>query len=88
MLQREKPPAAGDRRTAEPLRGGVGLVAESWVSEGGSGGWDWRGRRESVPGGLAAPSIEGCANPWEWVSQQDWQQLQAGTSIGGNPAGP
>lgn len=31
---------------------------------------------------------EGCANPWEWVSQQDWQQLEAGTPIAGNPAGP
>ena len=36
----------------------VGLVgAESWVSEWGLGEWGWRGRRESVPGGLAAPSM-------------------------------
>ncbi|WP_294996951.1 alkaline phosphatase [uncultured Stenotrophomonas sp.] len=35
----------------------------------------------------AAPA-EGCANPWQWVSQQDWRQLEAGTAIGGNPAGP
>ncbi len=45
------------RRTAEPLRGGFGWVAESGFPEGGPGGWGWRGRRESVPGGLAAPSM-------------------------------
>lgn len=37
--------------------------------------------------GTGAP-LEGCANPWEWVSQQDWQQLEAGSTIGANPAGP
>lgn len=35
-----------------------------------------------------AAKAEGCANPWEWVSQQDWQQLEAGSTIGGNPSGP
>ncbi|WP_414554621.1 alkaline phosphatase [Stenotrophomonas forensis] len=35
----------------------------------------------------AAPA-EGCATPWEWVSQQDWLQLEAGRTIGGNPSGP
>ncbi|MGF6417430.1 alkaline phosphatase [Stenotrophomonas sp. AN71] len=36
----------------------------------------------------AAAPEEGCANPWEWVSQQDWQQLEAGSTIGANPDGP
>ncbi len=38
--------------------------------------------------GTDAAKAEGCVNPWEWVSQQDWQQLEAGSTIGGNPAGP
>ncbi|KAG1545500.1 hypothetical protein G6F50_013742 [Rhizopus delemar] len=35
-----------------------------------------------------AAQAEGCATPWEWVSQQDWQQLEEGRTIGGNPSGP
>ncbi len=38
--------------------------------------------------GAGAAKAEGCANPWEWVAQQDWQQLEAGSTIAGNPAGP
>ncbi|AWH19048.1 PhoA [Stenotrophomonas sp. ZAC14D2_NAIMI4_7] len=37
--------------------------------------------------GLDAVAAEGCQNPWEWVSQQDWQQLEAGMPIAGNPSG-
>ena len=37
--------------------------------------------------GMDKVAAEGCQNPWEWVSQQDWQQLEAGTPIAGNPSG-
>lgn len=35
-----------------------------------------------------ANSLDGCDTQWQYVSQEDWQQLQAGTAIGGNPVGP
>ncbi|MBB5876148.1 alkaline phosphatase [Xanthomonas sp. 3498] len=31
---------------------------------------------------------EGCDAPWEYVSKEDWQQLQAAAIIGKNPQGP
>lgn len=37
--------------------------------------------------GRGVPVAEGCQDPWQWVSQQDWQQLEAGAVIDGNPAG-
>ncbi len=33
-------------------------------------------------------SLDGCDTQWQYVSKEDWQQLQAGTTIGNNPAGP
>lgn len=33
-------------------------------------------------------SLDGCDTQWQYVSQEDWQHLQASTVVGGNPAGP
>lgn len=33
-------------------------------------------------------SLDGCDTQWQYVSKEDWQQLQAGLTIGDNPAGP
>ena len=34
--------------------------------------------------GMDTVQAEGCQNPWEWVSPQDWRQLEAGIAIDGN----
>lgn len=55
----------------------------------GGPGYSVNGRAcEDAASAAGAAEAEGCANPWAWVSQQDWQQLEAGAAIAGNPSGP
>lgn len=54
----------------------------------GTGGPGYSVNGQACVDGPQSPVAEGCGNPWEWVSQQDWQQLEAGTAIAGNPSGP
>jgi len=49
MLQRGRRAFGRNRRTAEPLRGGGGLVAESWVSGGWPGGEAGQGALQVRP---------------------------------------
>lgn len=68
-------------------------IAHQMLSQGhmdlvmGAGGPGYSVDGRACTEGTGTP-LEGCANPWEWVSQQDWQQLEAGRTIGENPAGP
>jgi alkaline phosphatase len=52
----------------------------------GGPGYDVNGK--PCPQTVVANSLDGCDTQWQYVSEEDWQQLQAGTTIGGNPAGP
>lgn len=52
----------------------------------GGPGFDVSGR--PCPAMPKANSLDGCDTQWQYVSQEDWQQLQAGTTVGGNPVGP
>lgn len=54
----------------------------------GTGGPGYSVDGQACSESLDAIAAEGCRNAWEWVSAQDWQQLEAGTPIAGNPAGP
>ncbi|PTA71266.1 MULTISPECIES: alkaline phosphatase [unclassified Stenotrophomonas] len=77
-----------------PSRNNYHAIAHQMLAQGhmdlvmGTGGPGYSVDGRACGQGTAAAPAEGCANPWEWVSQQDWQQLEAGSTIGGNPAGP
>lgn len=51
----------------------------------GGPGFDVNGK--ACPAVPKANSLDGCDTQWQYVSQEDWQQLQAGTTVGGNPSG-
>ncbi|WP_282298002.1 alkaline phosphatase [Stenotrophomonas sp. PS02289] len=52
----------------------------------GGPGFDVSGK--PCPATPKVDSLDGCDTQWQYVSQEDWQQLQSGTAVGGNPAGP
>lgn len=68
-------------------------IAHQMLSQGhldlvmGTGGPGYSVNGQPCSAALVPPADEGCATPWQYVAGPDWQQLEAGTPIGGNPAG-
>ncbi|KAF1015210.1 MAG: Alkaline phosphatase 3 [Stenotrophomonas maltophilia] len=68
-------------------------IAHQMLSQGhldlvmGTGAPDYTVDGQPCSAALTGTVREGCDTPWEFVAEQDWQQLQAGQVIGGNPAG-
>lgn len=68
-------------------------IARQMLSQGhldlimGTGGPGYSVNGQACGPTLAGAAAEGCASPWEHVSQHDWNQLLAAVPVGGNPQG-
>lgn len=54
----------------------------------GAGGPGFSVNGQPCGSSLVGPASEGCESQWEYVSQEDWKQLVAGSAVGKNPLGP
>lgn len=69
-------------------------IAHQMLSQGhmdlimGTGGPGYSVNGEPCDRARSVGRAEGCDSPWEYVSEEDWQQLQAAATIGKNPQGP
>ncbi len=54
----------------------------------GAGGPGYSVNGQHCDAALQGTAAAGCESQWEFVAEQDWQQLERGAVIGNNPAGP
>lgn len=69
-------------------------IAHQMLSQGhmdlvmGAGGPGFSVNGQACTNALDATAAEGCQSQWEYVSEQDWEQVLSNQPVGNNPAGP